>query len=218
MLCSVAGFRKASQMAENITGIYSILRQPWLYTTFQRMIARRDTRRILVDEYIQPQAGDRVLDIGCGPASMLPYLGEVDYTGLDLESKFIDMARARYGERAKFVEGRVEDLAEKIHSEFDIAIANGVLHHLDDGEARELFRATSQLLKPGGRLITADGVLLPRQRLIARTILSLDRGKSVRTERGYLALGTPFLHHVRTDIHSDFMRIPYDACVSVYKK
>jgi SAM-dependent methyltransferase len=205
-------------MAENIRGVYSILRHPRLYTTFQRFIFRRDTRRILVEDYIQPQQGDRVLDIGCGPASMLSYLGDVNYTGLDLEPKFIKMAHDRYGDRATFIEARVQELAKKIDSEFDIAIANGVLHHLDDGEARELFRATSQLLKTGGRLIAADGVFLPRQNFIARMILSLDRGKSVRTEEGYLALAGPFLQHVRTEVRSDFMRIPYDACVSVYQK
>lgn len=205
-------------MAENISGIYSILRHPWLYTAFQRMIAHRDTRRVLVEDYIQPQRGDRVLDIGCGPASMLPYLGDVEYTGLDLEPKFIRLARDRYGDRATFIHARIEDLAKSIDSEFDIAIANGVLHHLDDSEARELFRAAAKLLKSGGRLIVADGVRFPRQNIIARAILAFDRGKSVRSQEGYLALADPALHHVHTDVRSDFMRIPYDACVSIYQK
>jgi 2-polyprenyl-3-methyl-5-hydroxy-6-metoxy-1,4-benzoquinol methylase len=205
-------------MAENVKGLYAALNIPALFTGFHRLVVRGDARRILVDSYIKPQAGDRLLDIGCGPASMLPYLNDVIYTGLDLERNFIELARAEYGERATFIHARAQDLVQRLFSEFDIAIAIGILHHLDDEEARELFRAAEKLLKPGGRLIVSDPVSRLSQNPIARLVMRFDRGKSIRSKEGYLALAGDRLQLIRTDLRSDFLRIPYDHCISVYEK
>src|SRR4051812_31152886 len=94
-------------MGENVSGIYSILNHPAIFNAFHRLVVKRDARRVLVQEYIKPRPGDRLLDIGCGPASMLPYLEEVQYTGLDLEPNFVEEARAKYGARATFIHARV---------------------------------------------------------------------------------------------------------------
>ena len=47
----------------------------------QKVLARvgLGSRRYM-EEVIQPKSGERVLDVGCGPASLLPYLPEMDYT------------------------------------------------------------------------------------------------------------------------------------------
>lgn len=205
-------------MGENVSGIYSILNHPAIFNGFHRLVVKRDARRVLVQDYIKPSRGDRLLDIGCGPASMLPYLEEVQYTGLDLEPNFIAEAQAKYGEHATFVQARIQDLAAKLDSEFDLAIAVGVLHHLDDGEGRELFRAAGKLLKPGGRLILSDPVFRSGQNPLARLVMSFDRGKSIRTREGYLALAGDSLRLIKTDMRSDFLRIPYEHCISVYQK
>jgi SAM-dependent methyltransferase len=205
-------------MGENVSGIYSILNHPAIFNAFHRLVVKRDARQILVDEYVKPLPGDRLLDIGCGPASMLPYLDKVDYTGLDLEPNFVEQGRAKYGARATFIHARVQDLAETLHSQFDLAIAIGVLHHLDDAEARELFRAVSTLLKAGGRLIVSDPVSRPGQNPLARLVMSLDRGKSIRSKQAYEALAGTELERAQTEVRSDFLRIPYDHCISVYRK
>ena len=205
-------------MGENVSGIYSILNHPAIFNGFHRLVVKRDARQVLVDEYIKPRPGDRLLDIGCGPASMLPYLDKVNYTGLDLEPNFVEQARAKYGDRATFIHARVQDLAEKLHSQFDLAIAIGVLHHLDDPEATELFRAVGKLLKAKGRLIVSDPVFRPRQNPLARLVMALDRGKSIRNKEGYAALAGAELERIQTEVRSDFLRIPYDHCISVYQK
>ena len=204
-------------MAQNVSGIYSILNNASIFNAFHRLVVKRDARQILVDEYIKPSIGDSLLDIGCGPAPMLPYLTGVRYTGLDLEKNFIDQARATYGGRATFIHARVQDLAAKLDSQFDVAIALGVLHHLDDWEATELFRATATVLKPGGRLIVSEPVFRHGHRL-ARFVMSFDRGKSIRTQKGYADLAGAQLEFIQSDFRSDFVRIPYDHCVLVYRK
>ena len=48
--------------------------------------------------------------------------------------------------------------------------------------------------------------------------MALDRGKSIRSKEGYAALAGTELERIRTEVRSDFLRIPYDHCISVYQK
>ena len=72
---------------------------------------------------------------------------------------------------------------------FDIVLALGVLHHLDDNEALTLFQIAHDAMKPGGRLVTIDGVWTDDQSHIVKYLLSRDRGRFVRSEAGYQGIG-----------------------------
>jgi SAM-dependent methyltransferase len=88
-------------------------------------------------------------------------------------------------------------------------IAHGVLHHLDDDQARTLFRVARRALKPGGRLVTYDGCFTPDQSAAARFVVSLDRGRHVRTREAYERLARGEFSEVRTFVRHDLVRIPY---------
>lgn len=205
-------------MAQSIGGLYSVLRLPWAYSALQKVIARGDARRLLVERYIRPRAGDRVVDIGCGPGAMLDYLGNVDYTGIDADEGYIADARGRYGTRAAFIHGHAEEAAGRIAGKADIVLAIAVLHHLDDAQARALFRAAAAMLKADGRLITSDCVYLSPQNPIARFLIALDRGKSTRTREQYVTLAKGSFERVESHLHHDMLRVPYDHCVMVCSK
>lgn len=73
-----------------------------------------------VDEILQPKAGMKVLNVGCGPANVLAYLPSVDYTGIDLTEKHIVHARQRYGERGRFIVGNVGNDLKQEEGAFDL--------------------------------------------------------------------------------------------------
>lgn len=78
-------------------------------------------------ELIGPQAGDRIIDIGCGPGSFLTGLGaEVQVTGVDL---IPDPPAALQGSGRTYVQGDALALPFK-DGEFDIAFSNSVIEHL----------------------------------------------------------------------------------------
>jgi SAM-dependent methyltransferase len=54
--------------------------------------------------------------------------------------------------------------------------ALGIAHHLEDAEAQRLFQIAYDALKPGGKLITFDGVWTDGQSPAARWLLARDRG------------------------------------------
>jgi len=186
-----------------------ILDQPYFYELYHRVIGANHRSQVLVNEYIRPKASDRILDIGCGPGNMLPFMPDCSYLGVDANESYIASARERYGRRGEFVCELVSHHNISDLGSFDIVIALGLIHHLDDSEARDLFRLCYKSLKPGGRLVTNDGCYTDQQSLIERYLLSRDRGRYVRTEAQYLALAHTWFQQVNPHLREDVLRIPY---------
>jgi SAM-dependent methyltransferase len=208
---------------ENRKGSYpenrvsAILVKPWAYNLFRMIVGRRHNHVRLVQTYVKPFPGCRILDIGCGPASILPYLPETigEYTGVDMNPAYIEYAEKRWKDRrhCRFFCRRVEDIEILEKGYYDIVLAIGVLHHLDDEEAILLFDIASQVLKLGGTLITYDNVNVANQHWFARWLISKDRGKAVRTVEGYKRLGAPYFPEMEGEVLNDTLRIPYTILV-----
>lgn len=184
-----------------------------VYSLFENAVGATRARRLFLQRHARPRAGERVLDIGCGPADILAELPEVDYHGFDLSADYIDAARRRFGDRGRF---RVQAVTRELladYAGFDLVLAIGVLHHLSDPVAEGLFEIAKAALVPGGRLVTLDGCFAPGQSPIARRLLEHDRGQFVRNEAGYLALARRVFPQVRSTVTSEFLRVPYTHCV-----
>ncbi|HZP94400.1 MAG TPA: class I SAM-dependent methyltransferase [Burkholderiales bacterium] len=191
----------------------SLLAHPRFYSCFASAVGG-GARAQYARQYLRARPGERILDMGCGTADILDYLpAGVDYTGFDLSADYIAAARSRYGERGQFRNEPVDvALAGRLGS-FDLAMANGVLHHLDDAGAHSLFELAKRVLAPGGRLVTLDGCFVPGQSRIARFLLSRDRGRFVRNEDEYLRLAHASFGRVAHDVRHDLLRIPYTLII-----
>ncbi|MAE96454.1 MAG: hypothetical protein CL910_17535 [Deltaproteobacteria bacterium] len=192
-----------------------LLASPWAYRTAQALIRGAASYRILAEEYLKARSGERVLDIGCGPADLLAHLPDVDYVGFDASPRYIEWARKRHGERGRFL-CRTLDEAELMElgaGSFDLAIAYGLVHHLDDAEARSFFELARSALRPTGRLVTIDGCYLPEQSGFVRMLLQRDRGQHVRRPEAYRELAAAAFASVTADLRGDLLRMPYSLIV-----
>ena len=130
-------------------------------------------------------SGEKILDVGCGPASWLWKLGEHP-VGLDISFSF-SVNYHRHGEPA--ITGSALDLPFT-NGSFDGVWSVGVLHHLPDGHVRQAVGEMQRVCKPGGAVIILDAVLpsSPWRRPVAQAIRKLDRGKYMRHEDELTAL------------------------------
>ena len=191
----------------------NLLSAPKIYQLFDNLIGGTNARKRLIREFLKTGVRDNILDVGCGPGSMRKFLLCETYCGIDISSKYISAARQQ-NDRDRFIVRAVTDKTSlKDLGKFDLVIAIGFLHHLNDGELISLFAAAKEVLNPGGRVVTLDNVFVAEQSIMARWIISLDRGKHVRTKEAYAALARQQFQQVRTTILHDLIRIPYTHIV-----
>jgi SAM-dependent methyltransferase len=198
-------------MAQVTYGLRAILSNPVVYSTLQSLMGAHQGRTSFVADFVKPVAGVAVLDVGCGPAEILDYLPAVDYWGFDISQEYIAHAVKKFSSKGRFFHKllAMDDLASM--PKFDIVLASGVLHHMDDEVAFEFLRLAHEALKPGGRLVTIDPCWVPGQNLVARFLIARDRGQNVRTEAGYEELVRSVFGNVKVTVRHKAW-IPYTHC------
>ena len=191
-----------------IETIRSVLALPQAYQLYWTLIGGSARSRILVQDYIRPRPGDRILEIGCGPGTIVPYLPPSEYVGFDANSHYIEKASKRFP-KAKFICETVSQYTLPQKSYFDTVLALGIVHHLDDRESVQLFRIAHEALRPGGKLVTLDGVWAGEQSRTERYLLAKDRGRFVRSESEYVKLASEVFSQIKSNIRPRLLRIPY---------
>jgi SAM-dependent methyltransferase len=196
------------------SGLLRWLKVPFLYNVFQGAVGANALRRRLIQNHVRAKAGDKVIDIGCGPAQTLQCLPDVQYFGLDVNPDYIAFARRTHGSKGTFVVGDTQSLrGDSQFKDADIVIAIGVLHHLDDEEAAHCIQFAYDALKTGGRFVCHDACWIPNQGALSRYIMSNDRGRNIRTEQQYRQLAAKVFRNVDAWVDTKPMRIPYVTVV-----
>ena len=138
---------------------------------------------------------------------MLP---PVDYTGFDLDAGYIEAAQRRHGTHGRFFCADVSavDLSAEKDS-FNLILAGGVLHHVDDERAAKMFALAHDLLKEGGRFVTVDPCFVPEQSAMSRWVVRRDRGRFVRSREHYLKLAGVNFGKVSDTVRHNLLRVPY---------
>ena len=199
-------------MVRNAKFIQSILSFPVIYLSFQRLMGSHRFRTRFVKNHIRPYSAMTILDLGCGPSDILSYRPNVDYWGFDISEKYIGRAIRRFGQRGKFYCHDLEHADLVKMPSFNIVLALGLLHHLNDDEALNIINLSYHILKPGGRLLTVDPCLKTGQNAIAHFLVRNDRGQNVRTKKKYANLVRTVFDNPRIEIRNQTW-IPYTHCI-----
>ena len=103
-------------------------------------------------ELLDPQPGERILDLGCGDGELTKILRDrgCETVGIDLSAEFIAVAR-KLGLDVREQDARELDFYE----EFDAVFSNAVLHWI--GEADPVIENVYRALRTGGRFVGEFG-------------------------------------------------------------
>ncbi|NBV75838.1 MAG: class I SAM-dependent methyltransferase [Methylococcaceae bacterium] len=160
--------------------ISSILANPRLYELSQLCSRGTKYAKIFFEDYIRPQSGHRILEIGCGTGLIFKYLRrfypacDCKYVGFDISETYVRFAKRRYGNEAEFYCRRVTPEGLLDFGKFDTVISAGVVHHLSNDEALNLFATARSALKEGGQFIALEPCYKNRQSPFVRWLLDND--------------------------------------------
>lgn len=186
-----------------------MLALPAAYSLFSNLVNPPSRKRRFVAEDLRVVEGERVLDIGCGPAELLGIFPDVDYVGFDADPAYIESAQVKYAERrAEFHCALATQANIPRPGIFDRVMAVDLLHHLDGASAKSLFELGCVALRPGGRIITLDCVRTDGNGSMAHWTISRDRGEHIRNMNGYSEIASASFGEVRPVIRSDLKRNP----------
>ena len=152
-----------------------ILEHPGIYAAWQRpFIARKfaPVQRCLKNHTIR-----RVLDVGCGPGTNAARFAGSDYVGVDINSRYLEIARGKY--RGAFIQADLETADISSFGRFDVILVNSFLHHLPDAAVSRVLAQLEDLLEPGGRIHILE-LVLPMRLSFPRIMARLDRGRYAR--------------------------------------
>jgi SAM-dependent methyltransferase len=121
---------------------------------------------------VEPQPGDRVLDLGCAAGAVSHFLSTLgcETVGIDAEPLAIDKARELFPELQFQLANVVRVPFEE--ASFDKAVAADLVEHLDDESLAAMLRETRRVLRPAGTLsIYTPNPKHPIERLKSRNLI-----------------------------------------------
>jgi SAM-dependent methyltransferase len=153
-----------------------LLEQPFIFNLWQLPFAHQ--KLIQLFKHANMDQARSVLDIGCGPGTNALHFARAEYLGIDINEKYIQMARKRYPR--EFLVADVTSSQAIPPRAYDLILVNSFLHHLDTPTALRVLSSAGELLSEDGYLHSVE-LVLPEKRGIARWLTVHDRGKFPRS-------------------------------------
>ena len=133
-----------------------------LYDPLMRWIMPEDRFKRRLIEQAQIQRGYRVLDLGCGTATLTILIKQIhtesEVVGLDGDPKVLKFARAKAAKAGVDIDfdlGMAYQLPYTDDS-FDCVLSSLLLHHLTRENRVQTLKEVFRVLRPGGELHVAD--------------------------------------------------------------
>jgi trans-aconitate methyltransferase len=116
----------------------------------QGHLQRRRVALVGRDVEAHARAGDRVVELGCGPGDVLAALGRrrpnVEFVGIDIDERMIEHAQRAHG--SANVRFQVADIVERVPGRARVVFGIDVLHHVRP--LGPFVRSVAAMLEPDG--------------------------------------------------------------------
>jgi SAM-dependent methyltransferase len=152
-----------------------ILEHPTVYAAWQAPFVAQ--KFAPVEQRIRHLDMKRVLAVGCGPGTNATRFAGADYVGVDINERYLAIARAKYP--GQFIQADLQVADVSSLGTFDTILVNSFLHHLPDDAVRRILRQLQTMLDREGTVHILE-LVLPDRPSLASIMARLDRGRYAR--------------------------------------
>ncbi len=108
--------------------------------------------------------------------------------------------------------------AVELKQKFDFVLILGLLHHLDDIGVNNVLETAARHMHNDSILITVDPTIYNETTLIAKYLISKDRGKAIRNQSEIRELARNYFNQISHEERSDLYRFPWSHVIMKMKK
>src|SRR5258708_21802163 len=155
---------------------HRVLEQPFVFNFSQLLFSGQKFARILGHNDLKQVRA--VLDVGCGPGTNAPRFAHAKYLGIDINDRYIQLARNRY--QRDFLVADVTTSQSIPAGSYDFILLNSFLHHIDTPSTLRILSSLNNFLTPDGHVHSIE-LVLPEAPGISGWFAEHDRGKFPRT-------------------------------------
>jgi SAM-dependent methyltransferase len=174
-----------------------LLEHPAVYSAWQAPFVAQ--KFAPVERQLRHHHVRRVLDVGCGPGTNAGRFEGAEYVGIDVNERYLAIARARH--RGRFVQADLMTADLSKLGAFDTILVNSFLHHLPDASVERVLAQLGGLLDEDGKVHMLE-LVLPERKSVAWVMAKLDRGKYPRPLGTWRELFTAYFDPVLAEPYS----------------
>jgi len=164
-----------------------LLKYKIIYRLYQNIIRKDKDEYSFIKYVFQQHKNINVLDICCGDSYILNYIKNCinNYIGIDNNSNYLKNSKKKFP-KFSFINSDIEKIHKiKKLNQFKInfIFINGAIHHLNDSKVTSLIYCLNKKF-PNAKFLFIDPVR-GENKLINKLMITLDRGKYIRTKQKY---------------------------------
>jgi SAM-dependent methyltransferase len=152
-----------------------LFENPTVYSAWQAPFAA--SKFAPVERRLRSMTMRRVLDVGCGAGTNAARFANLDYVGVDINERYLKVARRRH--RGRFINADLTQADLSGLGTFDTVLLNSFLHHVSDAHVERILAHIPPLLSADGRVHILE-LVLPERLSMARVMAQIDRGRFAR--------------------------------------
>ncbi len=164
-----------------------LLKYKVIYRLYQNIIRKKKNEYNFIKYVFQQYKNVNVLDVCCGDSYILNYIKNCinNYIGIDNNSNYLKNSKKKFP-KFSFINSDIEKIhkIKKLNrSKINFIFINGAIHHLNDSKVTSLIYCLNKKF-PNAKFLFIDPVR-GENKLINKLMITLDRGKYIRTKQKY---------------------------------
>lgn len=160
----------------SLSGIIDrFLAHPLVYRLHSAGVDR--AKRAALEKFRRDYTGLKVLDLGCGTGNNTRLFEGADYTGVDINRRYILLNRKKFP-GCRFLAGDAGGI--DWGDDYDVILINSFFHHLPDDQAERIIKKAVASLCEKGVIVVQEPLIPESGEWYHRLMTRLDRGNYFR--------------------------------------